>query len=461
MKTIHRILVVGSGPAGWYSVEALLPLVQEGRVAVDVVDSNLAPNGLVRYGVAPDHADMRAVEAKFASWAQSGGPGLRWFGGVHLSSLAHVRNRYSAVLLCHGAQREKALEIPGAEDAEGVVPAGRLVSFYNALPCLSDPAVSSESAHFDAEGLLQEGCMPCVVGMGNVALDVARIMLRDPCQLERTDISSPALRRIVSCATSSVHLVARRGAAHAAFTAKEFRELLTFPGTRVVVKEEDLRLAQQDPASQELLAGSRRHQRLFELLQRASNDPELRTAGEKRLFLHFNRTPLSVLSDSRGRVSALRTSLSHSPSSPPDDIPCSLLVPSIGFAPVPLAGVPLVPSRAHVAHSAGRVEGLPGVYVAGWLKRGPQGVIADNRWDAQETVGSLVEDLPSLLKPPWVSQADDPLHCFPDKIDFSEWLRLDRVEIQRGQAVGKPREKFTSIAEMRQVLQDEDDADDL
>ena len=246
-------------------------------------------------------------------------------------------------------------------------------------------------------------------------------------------------------------MVGRRGPVHAAFTANEFRELLTFPDLKVIFREEDLLYAQNDTASQEILKSSRKHHRIFDLLGKACHDPDIKS--EKRLFLHFNRTPHSILGDSNNHVKTLRLSVNNSGIRDDfHDIPCNLLIPSIGYAPVVMPEVPRDASGTHVAHKAGRVDNLPGVYVAGWLKRGPQGVIADNRWDAQETIASLVEDLPKLPKILRVTDADDPLNIFRDKIEFSEWLQIDAAEIAAGQAIGKPREKFTSNTAIRRVL---------
>ena len=449
-------------------MEALLPFLQSGQLTVDIVDHNMAPNGLVRYGVAPDHADMRAVETKFATWAKSS-PNLRWFGGVHVSSLAHLRHRYSAIILAYGAQTDRPLNIPGARNALGIVPASRLVSFYNALPPFNQPKATSLDAHFDASLLehfpasapsSQKPITPCIIGLGNVALDVARIFLKDPALLRPTDISTPALERIAAASTKTVHLVGRRGPAHAAFTAKEFRELLNTPGLQVVVKEEDLRRAEREPASAALLKSSRKHQRMFELLSKAS--PEASPDVEKHLVLHFYRTPQRVLTDDEddGRVKALRCSITpgdeqkegKEEEGEEEDVTCSLLVPSIGYAPVPLPELPMDPSGGRVSHEAGRVTGAPGLYVTGWLKRGPQGVIADNRWDAQETVGCLLEDLKTLPKIARATSADDPLMAYPNRVDFDDWEALDQAEIVNGAAIGKPREKFTSFAEMQEIL---------
>ncbi len=453
-----RVAVVGAGPAGFYVAESLLRRADL-IVDLDLFDRLPTPYGLVRAGVAPDHQKIKAVTAAFDKVA--GHPRFRFFGGVELGkdvSVSDLRTHYHQIVYTTGAQTDRRMNIPG-EDLLGSYPATEFVAWYNGHPDYRD-------CHFD---LSQERV--AVVGVGNVAVDVARILCRTPEELARTDIADHALEALRRSRVKEVYLLGRRGAAQAAFTNPEIKELgeLDAADTAVVAEEVEL-----DPLSREALdkGNDRAGVKKVEILQSyARRTP---TGKPRRLSVRFLVSPVAVLDNGAGAVGGIRLVRNRLVASATgaiqaqatdrfEELPVGLVFRSVGYRGVPLPGVPFDDKWGVVLNEKGRVldpetkQPQAGEYTAGWIKRGPTGVIGTNKPDAAETVAAMLEDAVagSTLSPaePDPDAAERLVRQRrPDYIAYTDWLRLDGLEIARGQSRGCPRVKFTRVHEMLAAL---------
>jgi ferredoxin--NADP+ reductase len=392
-----RVAVVGSGPAGLYTAEALVKqaalLPTPVDVQVDVLDRLPTPYGLVRYGVAPDHKSIKSVANYLRRVLES--PGVTFIGGVHFGTdvtREDLLKSYDAVVYATGAMRDRRLGIPG-EDLPGSYAATDFVNWY-----CGHPDVDPDAFTLDAESV-------AVIGVGNVAVDVARILVRDPAELEDTDIPEPVMAALRDSKVREVHVIGRRGPAQAKFTTKELRELGDLAGVQVSA----------DPAELDLDGG---FDRSGESTALATSDRRVRgnlvamtgwngdVAGDgRKLRLRFWLRPVEIQESESRTVAGLRlerTRLSESGALEGtgefETLDTQLVLRSVGYQSVPLAGVPFDTRTHTVPNANGRVlsetgEPLPGEYVAGWLKRGPTGVIGTNKADAAETVQALLADL--------------------------------------------------------------------
>ena len=452
-----RVAVVGAGPAGFYTVEHLLrrpDLVVE----VDMFDRLPTPYGLVRAGVAPDHQKIKAVTAAFDKVAAH--PGFRFFGGVELGkdvTVSDLRTHYHQIVYCTGAQTDRRMGIPG-EDLPGSHPATEFVAWYNGHPDYRD-------CQFD---LSQERV--AVVGVGNVAVDVARILCRTPEELAVTDIAEHALEALRESRVREVYLLGRRGAAQAAFTNPEIKELGEMQDADISVLPDEVEL---DPLSRTSLeqTNDRVGLKKVEILQAYARRAP--SGKRRRLIVRFLVSPVAVL-DGGGAVGGLRLvrnrlvasaagTIQAQPTEQVEDLTAGLVFRSVGYRGVPLPGVPFDEKWSVVLNEKGRVldadtkQPLPGEYTAGWIKRGPSGVIGTNKPDAGETVTAMLDDLAAghTLQPtePEAAAAERLVHQRqPAYIAYADWLRLNELEIARGRARGAPRAKFTRIDEMLAAL---------
>ncbi|MFG2632579.1 FAD-dependent oxidoreductase [Streptomyces sp. NPDC048362] len=438
-----RVAVVGSGPSGCYTAQSLVQLDPE--VCVDVLDRLPCPYGLVRYGVAPDHEKIKSLQGslrrvlehervRFVGGIRVGGP-----GGVPVERL---RELYHAVVYCVGAATDRRLGIPG-EELPGCWSATEFVSWYSAHPDAADA------------GFLRGVRSAVVIGMGNVAVDVTRMLVRGAAELLPTDIPQVALDTLTASGVREVHMVGRRGPAQARFTTKELRELGGLPGTEVKVDPRELALDPVDPAT--LPAVQRRN---VEVLRDWAARPPA-PAG-RHIDLRFFLRPVELLAQGdaggppggareRGadRVGAVRFERTV-----PDGaggvtgsgrfevVPAQLVLRSVGYRGVPLDGLPFDAATGTVPNVAGRVvrDGVPspGEYVAGWIKRGPTGVIGTNRPCAKETVLSLLADAPALARE---DVPADPVATLRsagvDPVSWNEWLSIERAEAALGAGLGR------------------------
>ncbi|HXS09751.1 MAG TPA: FAD-dependent oxidoreductase [Candidatus Krumholzibacteria bacterium] len=450
MSAPIRIAVVGSGPAGFYAAEALLA---DPNIQVDVFDALPAPFGLVRYGVAPDHPKIKNIIARYEKTAAL--PGFAFLGNVTVGrdiSVEEMRRFYDAIVFSNGAQTDRRLGIPG-EDLPGSYTATEFVAWYNGHPDYQDRA-------FD----LSHECA-VVIGQGNVAVDVARILCKTVDELANTDITARALEVLAESKVREVRMIGRRGPVQAAFTPPEMKELGEFGDCDLVVDPAELVLNDASRAELEVLKW-REAQKNYDLLQAAaSKEP----AGKsRRLLIQFYRGPKELVGGPRlDGVVLERNQLSGEPGAQKaagtgitELVPCGVLFRSVGYRGVPLAGVPFDEKNAVIPNVEGRVmqngQPVPGLYAAGWIKRGPSGIIGTNKPDSFETVKSLLADMPALARCAEPSR-DALLALLKSRnvrvVSYDDWRRIDAAEIERGSVVGKPREKFTSIDEMLGVLQ--------
>jgi ferredoxin--NADP+ reductase len=384
--------VVGSGPSGVYTAEALTRQESVPDVAVDVLDRLPCPYGLVRYGVAPDHEKIKSLQGSLRKVLED--PRIRFLGNTNVGpapvTTAGLLDLYHAVVYCVGAATDRRLGVPG-EDLPGSYSATRFVSWYSAHP--DEPP----------DGFALRARSAVVIGVGNVAVDVARVLARRADELRHTDVPDTALRALADSRVTDIHMVGRRGPSQAKFTTRELRELGALTGTDVVVHEEELAL---DPAyadSAGLPAAARRN---VEVLRGWAARPS--TGGSRRLHLRFFLRPVELAAGDDERVAAVRFARTGpdgrggvTDTGGREEIEAGLVLRSVGYQGVPLPGLPFDPRGAVVPNDAGRVlrDGVPspGEYVAGWIKRGPTGVIGTNRPCAKETAAALIADAPRLL----------------------------------------------------------------
>ena len=452
-----RVAVIGAGPAGFYTAEHLFR--QESlTVRVDLFDRLPTPFGLVRFGVAPDHQKIKTVTATFARTAAQ--PGFRFFGNVEVGkaiSVDDLRAHYHQIVYTTGAQTDRRMGIPG-EDLGRSHPATDFVAWYNGHP-------DYRERRFD---LSQERV--AVVGVGNVAVDVARILCRTPEELATTDIADDALAALRESRVREVHLLGRRGPAQAAFTNPEVRELGELPGADVRAQPEE---AELDPLSQAEIERSadRATAKKVEIIREFAHRPP---GGKPRtLVLRFLVSPVE-LRGAGGDVVGMRLvrnvlqptavgTLQARPTDRFEDLDVGLVFRSVGYRGVPLAGVPFHDAWGVILNDHGRVldpdRQAPrhGEYVAGWIKRGPSGVIGTNKPDAGETVSAMREDAArGLVLAPAAPAAEAALELVrqrqPQFVSWADWLRLDALEVARGRGAGRPRVKFTSVEEMLAAL---------
>ncbi|MER5519320.1 FAD-dependent oxidoreductase [Streptomyces sp. NPDC002763] len=427
-----RVAVVGSGPSGCYTAQNLVQL--DPTVVVDVLDRLPCPYGLVRYGVAPDHEKIKSLQGNLRTVLEH--ERVRFLGGVRIGGgpgelpVERLRELYHAVVYCVGAAGDRRLGIPG-EELPGSWSATEFVSWYSAHPDAIDA------------GFVRDARSAVVIGVGNVAVDVARMLARGVAELSPTDMPQAALTALAASRIREVHVVGRRGPSQARFTTKELRELGALPDTEVRVDPAELAL---DPAYADPSALPAAQRRNVEVL-RGWATAGTRGAG-RRIWLRFFLRPVELLADG-GRVSAVRFERTE-----PDEhggvrgtgryetIDAQLVLRSVGYRGVPLAGLPFDPGTGTVPHAAGRVlhgpAGAPGDYVAGWIKRGPTGVIGTNRPDAKETVTSLLADAPVLLGR---AVPEDPVTALRalgiEPVAWSGWQAIERAEAALGARLGR------------------------
>jgi ferredoxin--NADP+ reductase len=447
------VAIVGSGPAGFYAAEHLLR--QEELVAeVDMFDRLPTPFGLVRAGVAPDHPKIKSVIRVYEKTAAR--EGFRFFGNVDVGrqvSAGELGERYHAVVYAYGASTDRHLGIPG-EELSGSHPATAFVAWYNAHPDFAD-------AEFD---LSCERAL--VIGNGNVATDVARMLALTRDELEVTDTADHAIGPLAECSVHEIVVLGRRGPAQAAFTNPELRELGEMNAADVCVDAAEVEL---DDLSRVFVESEEADITTRKNVEIVTEFSQRRPEGKpKRIVLRFLRSPVEIQGDGRvERVVMARNELYRDDSGAirardtgeRETIECGLVLRSIGYAGVGLEGVPFDERRGVIANRGGRVvdldgEQVLGQYAVGWIKRGPSGVIGTNKKDAQETVDNLIEDagagrIPSPAMAGDRSAVEALLaERAPDFVTYQGWEAIDRAERDRGEPLGRPRVKFVRIDEM-------------
>ena len=437
-----RIAVIGSGPAGIYAAEAL---TRKGEASVDVFDALPCPYGLVRYGVAPDHPKIRSIIDTLRAVLEH--PHVRFVGNVQIGqdiTMDDLRQYYDATIVASGAAVDRRMGIPG-EDLPGSVSATDFVAWYNGHP----------GAPMD--GFTLQARTAVVVGMGNVAVDVARILAKSSADLRATDLPDHVLDVLDRSQVRDIHMVGRRGPAQAKFTTKELRELGELPDADVIVDPAELEL---DEVSEQALATSPAARRNLDALRGWAQRPP--AGRSRRLYLRFWLRPVEVLGDDR--VTGLMVERTR-----PDErgnargtgetlrLDADMVLRSIGYRGTPLPGLPFDEVAGVVPNLGGRVlvDGAPtpGWYVAGWIKRGPTGVIGTNRRDAYETVTALLDDTPLLTRAPHREpEAVTQLLAFRGvlAVTWDGWNAIDVAEAERGRAQGRERSR---IAQRESLLE--------
>ena len=452
-----RVAIVGAGPTGFYTAEHLFR--QKGLVVeIDMFERLPTPYGLVRFGVAPDHQKIKSVTKVYDRTAKK--PGFRFFGNVELGkhvTVADLRQYYHQIVYTTGAQTDRQLGIPG-EDLKGSYPATEFVAWYNGHPEYRDYEVD----------LSQESV--AVVGIGNVAMDVARILARTTEELATTDIAEYALEALSKSNIKTIYIMGRRGPAQAKFTTPEIKELGEMQDADVVVLPEE---AELDEISQAELANADRGTASTVEVIKSYAGREL-SGKSRQIHVRFLVSPVELIGDETGQIVKMRLVknelyLTESGSSRPratdqfEEIPVGLVFRSVGYRGVALPGVPFYDNWGVILNQGGRVmnpetnEPVLGEYTGGWIKRGPSGVIGTNKPDALETVNHMMADLAkgNVLTP--VSPSAEAAVAFvkeqqPDFFTYDDWLALNEQEEARGAALGRPRVKFTSVAEMKAAL---------
>ena len=449
-----RVAIIGAGPSAFYAAEHLLK--QDGlAVEVDMFDRLPTPFGLVRAGVAPDHQKIKTVTKAFAQVASD--PRFRFYGYVEFGTdvtLEDLRSRYHQVLFATGAQSDKRMGIPG-EDLKGSHPATHFVAWYNGHPDFRDFRFE-----LDAETAV-------IVGVGNVAIDVARILCLSEAELRATDMADHAIEALTKSRVRDVYLLGRRGPAQAAFTNPEIKELGELAEADIIVRPEEAELDEISRAEVED-GGDRSLQRKVELIQSyASREPAGR---RKRLHLRFLVSPEELVAGPDGAVSAVRTvrnrlvasesgAISAVATDDRETIPAGLVFRSVGYRGAPLPGVPFHERWGVILNASGRIidpeteSPIPGLYTTGWIKRGPSGVIGTNKPDSVETVTCMLEDFAAGRVLTEACASREACERFvlerkPQCLSFEDWRRIDEQEVAAGAAQGRPRVKFTSIEEM-------------
>jgi ferredoxin/flavodoxin---NADP+ reductase len=449
-----RVAIVGSGPAGFYAADHLLRQ-EDLAMEVDVLDRLPTPFGLVRAGVAPDHPKIKSVIRVYEKTAAR--DGFRFFGNVQVGrqvSAAELAERYHAVIYAYGASTDRHLGIAG-EDLLGSWPATAFVAWYNGHPDFQDLS-------FDLSGE-----RAVVIGNGNVATDVARMLALTRPELEETDTADHAIDPLADCGVREIVILGRRGPAQAAFTNPELRELGEMKDADVHVDPAEVELDDLSRAyleSEEADITTRKNVEIFTEFSR--REPE---GKRKRIVLRFLRSPVEIQGDGKvERIVVARNELYRDDSGAVrardtgerETIECGLLLRSIGYAGVGLEGVPFDERHAVISNHGGRVtepgesEPVLGQYAVGWIKRGPSGVIGTNKKDAQETVDNLIEDA-QTGRVPSPDLAEDRSAIVellaeraPDAVTYAGWEAIDRAERDRGEPLGRPRVKFVRIDEM-------------
>lgn len=450
-----RVAIIGSGPSAFYTAEDLQKQEQL-TVEIDMFERLPTPFGLVRGGVAPDHPKIKSVTKVYDKVASH--PNFRFYGNVTFGEdISHtdLALHYHVIIYAVGAQTDRRMNIPG-EDLPGSHAATEFVGWYNAHPDFCD-------LEFD---LSHERV--AVVGNGNVAMDVARILARTPDELKDTDIADYALEALRHSKVKEIYVLGRRGPVQAKFTAPEIKEFGEIEGTTIVVPPEEIEL---DALSRDYLlsANDRTAEQNYQTLKQYAQNGHMPEA--RQIILRFLVSPVEIIGD--GRVEAIRIvrnelykredgSLRQRSTDIVETIPVGLVFRSIGYQGIPLPGVPFDTARGVIPNIQGRVvntsgQHMTGEYVVGWIKRGPTGIIGTNKPDAQETACYLLEDVAR-------GKTLNPLHASHRAVEsllrkrkvsyitYDDWRILDRLEVERGQAVGRPRIKFTCGDDMLDIL---------
>lgn len=452
-----RVAIMGSGPAGFYAAEHLQKKLGD-RVSIDMFDKLPTPHGLVRSGVAPDHQKIKSVTRIYDKIASN--PNFRFFGlvefGNHIN-IDELKDHYHQIVFATGAQTDRRMNIPG-EDLKGSHTATEFVAWYNGHP---------EYTNLDFD-LSKEKV--AIVGMGNVAVDVARILCRTENELGETDIANYAFDKLVNSNVKEVYMLGRRGPAQAAFTNPELRELTKLEDADLITLKDEVKLDDLTSKKLEEKPDRTSEIKIVVLKEASENVP----SKSKSLTIRFLVSPVEIIGDKEGNVSKIKLVknelyLSENgvirprPTGNFEELDIDLVFRSIGYHGLPLPGLPFREDWGIIPNADGRItdskegEVVKGLYVTGWIKRGPTGVIGTNKTDSGETVNCMLEDIEkNILLTPANTNPEDVTEFIKDKqpnyISYEDWLTIDEIEKKRGKEIGRPRLKFTNVEDMLEVL---------
>lgn len=441
-----RVAIVGSGPSGFYAAEALFK--SEHAVHVDMYEKLPVPFGLVRSGVAPDHPKIKNVTRIYDKIASN--EGFRFLGNVTIGqdlTVEDLKSHYHAVLFASGASSDRRLNIPG-EDLDRSYTATEFVAWYNGHPDYKDRV-------FD---LSRENAV--IIGQGNVAVDVCRILSKSVEELKATDIADHALEALAESKIKNIYMIGRRGPAQAAFTPQEAKELGELALTEVVIQPEDLELSAADEAELEMNPPKRKNVAMMRDLLAKSQAGEFADKPRK-LHLMFFKSPVALEGENGSveRVILERNQLSGEAGAQKargtgekTALDSGIFFRSVGYRGVPMEGVPFREDWGVFHNEGGRIE--TGMYTAGWIKRGPSGIIGTNKPCSYDTVKALLADL-SLLncEIPSTEPLVEKLQAKQVRVvSYADWKKIDAAELAAGEAKGKSRSKFTSVEDMLAVL---------
>lgn len=442
-----RLAVVGAGPAGIYASDLIIKAQRDFDVSIDLFDLLPAPYGLVRYGVAPDHPRIKGIIKALYEVLDRGD--IRFFGNVKYGTdlkLSDLKKHYNAVIFATGAIKDADLNIPGI-DLDGSYGAADFVNWYDAHPDfpLTWPLNAKEIA---------------VIGNGNVALDVARMLIKLPDDLLSTDIPEHVYQGLNSSPVTDVHVFGRRGPAQVKFSPLELREALHVNGVQAIVDPEDF---QFDEGSQAAIDGNNQIRVMVKTLQDLKDNPQ--PEQERRLHLHFFHSPVEVIGKD-GKVSGIkfeRTKLDGTGNVTGTgeivEYPVQAVYRAVGYFGSELDEIPFDEKAGVIANNEGRVldsagKPIPGVYCTGWIKRGPVGLIGHTKADAIETIGHLIEDRSSWWQPAEPSEeavVETLRNRGVDFMDWKHWLNVDAKERALGESDGRERIKLFNRSEMLRV----------
>ena len=439
-----RVAIVGAGPSGFYVADSLFR--SKLSVVIDTFDKLPTPYGLLRGGVAPDHQQMKTVGKYYEKVALT--PGFSFFGNVTIGkdvSVDELKQHYDVIVFTCGAQTDKKMGISG-EDKQGSYTATEFVGWYNGNPDYQDLNVDLSKEKI------------AIVGQGNVAIDVARILAKTRQELASSDITEHALSLLDKSHVKEIHLIGRRGPVQAAFTELEIKELGELEDCDVVIDPQDLILNEASQIELDDPANNKARKNMLVLQEFAKRSV---TNKAKKIVLHFFKSPLEVLGDTS--VKGLRLGRNHLEGSPNQqkavltdqhaELQCDLIFRSVGYRGVRIEGVPFDDAKGIFPNQEGRMGNA--MYCSGWIKRGPSGVLGSNKPDGAQTVQSILQDLESLTPCPFRdSKAVLDILTLRNVrvVTFEDWKKIDTEELNRGQALGKPREKMTSITQILEFL---------